>query len=163
MNGFRLFAAALLTLCVMSTAQAADTVKVRGGADFRAVVDRITGEIAGNASATPTTGKTPALYVDFNKPVQCVITTNKELIANERNFHVERNVTCITSVSPIIEPIKHVNETKLQPKARIKTATGIGLTTKGSVTITSWFITKPCVGGRVSTMLKVAVAEKRRE
>ena len=70
MNGFRLFAAALLTLGVISTAQAADTIKVRGGADFRAVVDRITGEIAGNANATPTTGKTPALYVDFNKPVQ---------------------------------------------------------------------------------------------
>lgn len=74
MNGFRLFAtAALLTLGTVSSAQAAESIKVRGGADFRAVVDRITGEIAGNASATPTTGKTPALYVDFNKPVQATV------------------------------------------------------------------------------------------
>ena len=61
-----------------------------------------------NQKSEPLKIKTGVLKMayDFNKPVQCVITSNKELIANERNFHVERNVTCITSVSPVIEPSK---------------------------------------------------------
>lgn len=66
----RFLAVSALALGFSSAAQAADTVKVRGGADFRAVVDRITGEIASNAGAAPTAGKTGTLYVDFNKPVQ---------------------------------------------------------------------------------------------
>lgn len=70
MRMVRSFLLAGAALLLATAVQAADTVKVRGGADFRAVVDRLTGEIAANAGAAPTSGKTAALYVDFNKPVQ---------------------------------------------------------------------------------------------
>ncbi|GBG34169.1 1-acyl-sn-glycerol-3-phosphate acyltransferase [Hondaea fermentalgiana] len=43
---------------------------------------------------------------DYQRPVQAVITTNKERVANEKDLSYERNVSCVTSISPALEPHK---------------------------------------------------------
>lgn len=39
-----------------------------------------------------------------NKPVQSVITTNKETIANEKTFSIQRSTICVTSISKPLYP-----------------------------------------------------------
>lgn len=41
---------------------------------------------------------------DYQRPVQTVVTTNKELVANEKDMQMQRNVECITSISVVIKP-----------------------------------------------------------
>jgi len=41
---------------------------------------------------------------DYKRPVQSVVTTGKELVANEKTLHCERGVVCVSSISPAIKP-----------------------------------------------------------
>eukprot|EP00514_Thraustochytrium_sp_LLF1b_P000129 CAMPEP_0184524328 /NCGR_PEP_ID=MMETSP0198_2-20121128/9443_1 /TAXON_ID=1112570 /ORGANISM="Thraustochytrium sp., Strain LLF1b" /LENGTH=218 /DNA_ID=CAMNT_0026915587 /DNA_START=569 /DNA_END=1222 /DNA_ORIENTATION=+ len=41
---------------------------------------------------------------DYDKPVQSVVTTNKEAIANEKTFCIRRNVVCVSSISDVLWP-----------------------------------------------------------
>eukprot|EP00511_Aplanochytrium_stocchinoi_P012104 CAMPEP_0204877898 /NCGR_PEP_ID=MMETSP1348-20121228/48448_1 /ASSEMBLY_ACC=CAM_ASM_000700 /TAXON_ID=215587 /ORGANISM="Aplanochytrium stocchinoi, Strain GSBS06" /LENGTH=172 /DNA_ID=CAMNT_0052034817 /DNA_START=458 /DNA_END=973 /DNA_ORIENTATION=+ len=41
---------------------------------------------------------------EFNRPVQCVITTNKDTVVNEKAAKLNRNVICVTHISKPLYP-----------------------------------------------------------
>jgi len=59
-----------------------------------------------NQKKEPLKLKTGVLQMayDYKKQVQAVITTNKELMANEKTLTITRNVTCVTSISKPVDP-----------------------------------------------------------
>jgi len=62
-----------------------------------------------NTSNEPLKLKTGVLKMayDYKRPVQCVITTNKEIVASEKTFQFQRGVKCITSISSVLESEKY--------------------------------------------------------
>jgi len=59
-----------------------------------------------NQKNKPLKLKTGVLYMAYkhNRPVQSVITTNKEVVTNEKTFHVQRNAICVSSISDVLTP-----------------------------------------------------------